>query len=147
MQQRVEGEVVRFGPFRLIASERLLTKENEPVTLGGRALDILVALVERPGELMTHKELVKRVWADASIEESGLRVHIAALRRALGDGRDGARYITNISGRGYCFVSPVKRSTQTDAPASGRRGRAKLSTCGRSVWWAVIKRSKRCALR
>src|SRR5882757_9305922 len=110
-QQTKESEVFHFGPFRLIVSERLLAKGSEPVAVGGRALDILIALVRRAGEVVSHRELVKRVWADVIVEDSSLRVHIAGLRRALGDGRGGARYITNVSGRGYCFIAAVQRST------------------------------------
>ena len=74
---------------------------------GGRALDILIALAERAGEVITHKELISVVWPDVTVEEANLRFQMAALRKALGDGRDGARYISNIAGRGYCFVAPV----------------------------------------
>jgi predicted ATPase len=124
LQQRAdEFEIVRFGPFRLIASERLLAKGDEPVTLGGRALDILIALIERAGEVVSHKELVKRVWSGVIVEESSLRVHIAGLRRALGDGRDGARYITNVAGRGYCFVASVQRSAPNGVRTAAGRSR------------------------
>lgn len=123
-----EYELFRFGPFRLIPSERLLAKGNEPVVLGGRALDILIALVERAGELVSHRELVKRVWADVVVEESNLRYHIAALRRALGDGREGARYIANVPGRGYSFVASVQRSAQHDSSKGASAGRGKIPT-------------------
>ena len=103
--------VVSFGPFRLFAAERLLKKGDEPVPLGGRALDILIALVERPGEVLTRQKLISRVWPDVTVEEANLRVHVAGLRKALGDGRDGARYVVNVPGQGYCFVAPVTRST------------------------------------
>jgi DNA-binding winged helix-turn-helix (wHTH) protein len=103
--------VLSFGPFSLFAAERLLKKGDEPVPLGGRALDILVALAEGAGEVVTRKELISTVWPDVTVEEANLRFQMAALRKALGDGRDGARYISNISGRGYCFVAPVTRST------------------------------------
>ena len=109
-----------FGPFSLFAAERLLKKADEPIPLGGRALDVLVALVERAGDLVTHKELISSVWPDVTVEGANLRAHIAALRRALGDGRDGARYVTNISGRGYCFVAPVTRSSaRQTVPVAG----------------------------
>src|SRR5580692_2323580 len=104
-------DVLSFGPFSLFAAERLLKKGDEPVPLGGRALDILIALAERPGEVVTRKELISTVWPDVTVEEANLRFQMAALRKALGDGRDGARYLSNISGRGYCFVAPVTRST------------------------------------
>jgi predicted ATPase len=113
LQPRVnDAEVFQFGPFRLIASERLLVNKGEPVVLGGRAFDILVALLERAGEVVSHGELIKRVWPDVVVEESSLRVHIAGLRRVIGDGRDGVRYVTNIPARGYCFVAPVQRLSQ-----------------------------------
>jgi predicted ATPase/DNA-binding winged helix-turn-helix (wHTH) protein len=109
-----------FGPFSLFAAERLLKKADEPIPLGGRALDVLIALVERAGEVVTHKELNSSVWPDVTVEGANLRAHIAALRKALEDGRDGARYVTNISSRGYCFVAPVTRSSATQTvPVTG----------------------------
>src|SRR6266481_8948507 len=116
------NDVASFGPFRLYMAERLLEKANEPLELGSRALDILITLVERAGEVVTHKELISRVWPDVIVEQANLRFHIAGLRKALGDGRDGARYITNVTGRGYCFVAPVQRSAQSD-PSSGAAAR------------------------
>ena len=85
------SNVVSFGPFRLVASERLLTKEGGPVELGARALDILIALVSRPNQAISKKDLLARVWPDVTVEESSLRFHIAGLRKALGDGQNGAR--------------------------------------------------------
>src|ERR1700731_3709423 len=104
-------DVVSFGPFSLFAAGRLLKKGGEPVPLGGRVLDVLIALAERAGEVVPRKELISTVWPGVTVEDANLRAHIAALRKALGDGRDGARYVTNISGRGYCFVAPVMRSS------------------------------------
>jgi predicted ATPase/DNA-binding winged helix-turn-helix (wHTH) protein len=113
-------DVLSFGPFGLFAVERLLKKGGEPIPLGGRALDILIALVERAGEIVTHKELISTVWPDVTVEEANLRFQMAALRKALGDGRDGARYISNIAGRGYCFVAPVTRSSaKKPVPVTG----------------------------
>src|ERR1700733_9732938 len=113
-------DVVSFGPFSLFAAGRLLKKADEPVPLGGRALNVLIALVERAGEVVTHKELISSVWPDVTVEDANLRAHIAALRKALGDGRDGARYVTNISSRGYCFVAPVTRSSaRQTVPVTG----------------------------
>jgi len=105
-------ETISFGPFSLVASERLLTKDGAPVPLGARALDILIALLSRPNEAIGKRELMARAWPDATVEESNLRFHIASLRRALSDGVDGARYITTLAGRGYCFVAPVSRSSE-----------------------------------
>src|SRR5580658_4333989 len=100
-----------FGPFSLLIGERLLTKNGVPVVLGARALDILIALTTRPNEVVTKKELMSRVWSDVAVEEGSLRFHVAGLRKTLGDGKDGARYITTLAGRGYCFVAPISRTS------------------------------------
>lgn len=107
-----------FGPFRLVAAERLLLKEGAPVAVGGRALDVLMVLIERAGDVVSRRELIERVWPDVVVEEGNLRVHIANLRKALGDGRDGARYVTNVPGRGYCFVAAVRRSPVAEPEAA-----------------------------
>lgn len=103
-------EVISFGPFSLIASERLLMKSGVPVELGARALDMLIALISRPNEPISKRDLLAAVWPDVTVEEGSLRFHMAGLRKALGDGKDGARYITTLAGRGYCFVAPITRS-------------------------------------
>jgi predicted ATPase/DNA-binding winged helix-turn-helix (wHTH) protein len=103
-------ELICFGPFRLSAAARVLEKGGVPIRLGSRALDILVALIERPNEIVTKKELVARVWPDLVVDEGSLRFHISALRKALGERRSGRRYVTNVSGRGYCFVAPISRA-------------------------------------
>lgn len=106
-----------FGPFNLIEAERLLMKGDAPVDLGARALDILIALTSSPNEVVSKKDLISRVWPDVTVEEGSLRFHMASLRKALGDGQDGARYITTLAGRGYCFVAPVSRGGAAPAPA------------------------------
>lgn len=107
-------DVLSFGPFRLAVSERLLTKDGAPVELGARTLDALIALASRPNEIVSKRDLLAQVWPDVVVEEGSLRFHIAALRKALGDGEGGARYITTAAGRGYCFVTPVSRSRDQD---------------------------------
>jgi len=90
----------------------MLLEAGKPVRLGSRALEILAALVERSGEMVSKRELVARVWPNTVVEEANLKVHIAALRKALGDGRDGNRYLVNVPGRGYKFVAPVAQPRQ-----------------------------------
>ena len=102
-----QGQSLCFGPFRLLVAQRLLLEGDRPVRLGSRALDILIALVERPGQLVTKHELIALVWPDTVVEEGNLKVHVAGLRRVLGDGRAGTRYLINVPGRGYHFVAPV----------------------------------------
>ena len=98
---------LKFGPFELSSSKRVLRREGEALPLGGRALDILIYLAERPGEVIAKQELIDRVWSGVNVEEGTLRVHVAAIRKALGDGQFGNRYIANIKGRGYSFVGTV----------------------------------------
>src|SRR5229473_2208728 len=112
---RISQDVVCFGPFRLCATERILEKGGLPVRLGSRALDILITLVKRPTEVVSKKELIARVWPDLVVDEGSLRFHISALRKALGEGRSGTRYVTNVSGRGYCFVAPISRAASPPA--------------------------------
>ena len=79
-----------FGPFRLFPAERRLAREGATVRLGARALDILILLVGNAGKVVTKHELIAQVWRGVSVDESGLRAQIASLRKALGDGTDGA---------------------------------------------------------
>ncbi len=110
--------VISFGPFILAASERLLTKNGALVELSPRTLDILIALVSRPNEVVSKRELLAHVWPDVTVEEGSLRFHVAALRKALSDGKDGARYIITHAGRGYCFVARISLAagTATESP-------------------------------
>jgi predicted ATPase/DNA-binding winged helix-turn-helix (wHTH) protein len=111
-------DVLSFGPFRLTAGERLLTRDGAPIELGARAFDILIALVSTPNEAISKKELLSRVWPDVTVEEGSLRAQIASLRKTLGDGKDGARYIATLAGRGYCFVAPISRSYEESETAA-----------------------------
>lgn len=115
---------LRFGPFELLSVERVLQRDGAVLPLGSRALDILVYLVERPGEVVTKKELIDHVWPDVVVGEGSLRVHIAAIRKALGDGKLGNRYIANIQGRGYSFVGSVigADSKKANSPRQQHKG-------------------------
>jgi DNA-binding winged helix-turn-helix (wHTH) protein len=101
---------VSFGPFRLLRAQFLLLEGDKPVPLGSRALEILIALLERHGELVSKQDLMARVWPNVFVEPANLTVHMSALRRALRDGQDRNRFIVNIPGRGYCFVASVAMS-------------------------------------
>jgi DNA-binding winged helix-turn-helix (wHTH) protein len=121
----MDEEAFAFGSFRLIPAQRMLLSNGKPVRLGSRAFDILVALVERAGETIPRNQLVARAWPDTVVEEGALRVHVAALRKALGDGRAGRRYVVNTPGRGYTFVAPVTREhTHADDISANRAGAA-----------------------
>jgi predicted ATPase/DNA-binding winged helix-turn-helix (wHTH) protein len=117
---------IAFGPFRLQPARQLLLEGEKPVRIGGRALDILIALAERAGELVTKDELVARVWPGLLVEDGNLRSQVALLRKALNDGQSGARYIVAIPGRGYRFVASVAasgrpRSSNATSPAPAER--------------------------
>src|SRR5262245_46283280 len=109
---------ITFGPFRLLATQFLLLEGNSSVPIGSRALEILIALLERPGELVSKQEMMDRVWPNVFVEPANLTVHISALRRALRDGRDGNRFIINIPGRGYKFVGTVAASHHQKSPVA-----------------------------
>jgi DNA-binding winged helix-turn-helix (wHTH) protein len=98
---------LRFGPFELSSRERVLRRDGVMLPLGSRALDILIYLAERPGEVIAKQELLDRVWSDVVVEQGSIRVHVFAIRKALGDGQFGNRYIANIKGRGYVFVGTI----------------------------------------
>src|SRR6201991_3238128 len=100
---------LRFGPFDLSIGDRALRRDGQVLPLGGLALDVLIYLADRPGEVVAKQELMDHVWSDVTVEEGSLRVHVAAIRKALGDGQFGYRYIANIKGRGYSFVGTVVR--------------------------------------
>jgi predicted ATPase/DNA-binding winged helix-turn-helix (wHTH) protein len=111
--------VLAFGPFCLFPAERRLEREGKPVRLGGRALDLLIVLVERAGEVVSNRALLEGVWRNVNVEESSLRFHIKNLRKALGDTQSDTRYVTNVPGRGYCFAAPIDRMARADARHSG----------------------------
>ena len=84
--QGSDSEIASFGPFRLSPATRELERDGVPIALGNRALDILIALVERAGEVVTPRELIARVWRGLVVGPGNLRVHMSSLRKALGDG-------------------------------------------------------------
>jgi predicted ATPase/DNA-binding winged helix-turn-helix (wHTH) protein len=126
---------IRFEPFELNLFERSLKKAGEAVPLGGRAFDLLLALIERSGETVGKNELIAQVWPDVTVEEGSLRVHMSALRKALGDGKmGGQKYIANVQGQGYRFVAPVMRQAQENETRNTFARRSNLpSALGRMI--------------
>jgi predicted ATPase/DNA-binding winged helix-turn-helix (wHTH) protein len=111
------GDRFLFGPFEFRPVERVLFCQDVPVALGGRAMDMLLCFLERPGDVVSHDELLASVWRGLNVEPTALRVQISVLRKALAEADPGARYISNVAGRGYCFVAPVLREAD-GAPAA-----------------------------
>src|SRR5260221_2265662 len=130
---------LKFGQFELSGRKRVLWCNGVTLPLGSRALDILVYLAERPGEVIGKQELIDHVWSDVTVEEGSLRVHVAAIRKALGDGQFGNRYIANVKPRGYSFVGTVvpfagsKESRKDRFPRQGRLPVRPLMMIGRET--------------
>src|SRR6202048_1710214 len=96
---------VGFGRFRVLPHRREMTADGKPIKLGGRAFDILMALIEARGEGVAKDALVRRGWSGRVVEENNLQSHITALRAALGPDRD---LIRTVSGRGYQFIGEIR---------------------------------------
>src|ERR1700759_3042969 len=107
---------IAFGPYVLNPTQRILLRGDRPVRLGSRAREILICLVERAGSVVSKNELIKRVWPETIVEEGTLRVHIASLRKILGEGRAQMRYVENVTGHGYRFVAAVPRGSADSLP-------------------------------
>ena len=108
------GERLKFGEFELAPVARALWRHGENIRLGSRALDVLIALASRPGQILSKDDLTELVWRGAIVDETALRVGISAVRKALGTG--GNRYITTVPGRGYCFVLDVETRAAKPTP-------------------------------
>jgi predicted ATPase/DNA-binding winged helix-turn-helix (wHTH) protein len=116
-----------FGPFCFLAKERLLLQTGKPIPIGGRAIEILAVLLERPGIIISKQELISRVWPNTTIGEANLTVQIAALRRVLAAHGTTDRYIVNVPGRGYMFAAGLEtRTARPGLPAAATQliGRA-----------------------
>ena len=112
---------IAFGPFRLHPDRHLLLKNDRLVLIGARALEILIALVEQAGELVTKDQLVARAWPNLIVEESNLRAQIAVLRKVLHGDRPEVHYIAAVPGRGYRFVATILRSGSSRADVRTER--------------------------
>lgn len=107
-----------FGPFTFFPERQLLLRDEKRVRIGGRAIELLLALVERPGQLVTKSELLTRVWPDTTVAENNLKVNIASLRRVLEEAPGPPQYVATVVGRGYRFVAPVRVTEAVEADAA-----------------------------
>src|SRR5436190_1822168 len=108
----IRDAALEFGRFRVLLRQRQLLADGVPVELGTRAFDLLLALLEADGLLLTKEELVSRVWPDVVVSEENLKVQVSALRKALGADRD---VIHTEFGRGYCFTGVLRSNAALDA--------------------------------
>src|SRR5712692_4509877 len=97
-----------FGPFCLNPLKRIVLRDGEPLPLTPKCFDILLALVEHPGEVLVKEELMESIWPDTVVEEGNLNRNISTLRKALGESPNDHRYIVTVPGRGYRFVAEVR---------------------------------------
>jgi predicted ATPase/DNA-binding winged helix-turn-helix (wHTH) protein len=108
---KVSELVFSFGAFELSPVRQQLLESGRPLHVGSRAFGLLQVLLENAGELVTKDQLIAKVWPGVWVDETNLRVHVGALRKALGDGQTGRRFILNVPGRGYRFIEPVVKGT------------------------------------
>jgi DNA-binding winged helix-turn-helix (wHTH) protein len=109
---------VEFGRFRILPHRREVLADDRPVELGGRAFDILMALIEANGSVVSKDELISRVWPGRVVEEGILRAQIRALRTALRD----PDLIRTVAGQGYQFTGEVRRSAVHRQGSSNQEG-------------------------
>lgn len=114
-----ETEVYEFGPFRLDVAERRLTRDGAPLPLAPKVFDTLVVLARGGGRLLGKDELMGELWPDTTVEEANLIVNISALRRVLGEGEGGARYIETVPKRGYRLAAQVRSPGEPEARTRG----------------------------
>jgi DNA-binding winged helix-turn-helix (wHTH) protein len=95
---------LEFGRFRVRLRQRQLLADGVPIELGTRAFELLLALLEANGSLVSKEQLLARVWPDIAVAEANVKVHVRALRKALGDDRD---FVRTEFGRGYRFIATV----------------------------------------
>ena len=114
MEQQAK-HLYEFGSFWLDADERLLLRTGEAVPLTPKAFDLLLALITQPGHLLEKEVLLKTVWPDSFVEENNLADNIFKLRKALGEGENGQKFIETIPKRGYRFVATVTESVADES--------------------------------
>src|SRR5271154_353424 len=110
---KVSELIFSFGAFELLPARQQLLERGRPLHIGSRAFGLLQALLENAGQLVTKDQLIAKVWPGVWVDDTNLRVHVGALRKALGDGQTGRRFILNVPGRGYRFIEPVVKGTNT----------------------------------
>ena len=128
-------DVISFGEYQIFRSARQLTKSGVQVRIGARAFDILAVLVDRVGEVVTFTELLAAAWPNRILEESNLRVNIAALRKALSDRNSPERIIRSVPGQGYSFVAKIvegapRRPGEVLVASTGGKSQASIPALG-----------------
>lgn len=108
----------RFGSFRLDVGERQLFQDDAPIALSPKAFDLLAMLVQNSGHLVEKDELLRAVWADSFVEEGNISRNIHILRKVLGDGENGTKFIETVATKGYRFVAKVAEEVEQARPSA-----------------------------
>ena len=122
---------ISFGPYRLLAAQRLLLEGGTPVGIGSRAFDILDAPVERVSEVVAKEELIARAWPQTVVEEANLKIQVSALRRAIGDDKT-AVATSSASRAGATISSPLLAAGSHRRPRFPRQSRGRRCIICRS---------------
>lgn len=136
--------VYEFGPFRFDGRERVLTRDGAPVPLPPKTADMLLVLLEHRGQLLDKAELLKLVWPDTFVEETGLARNVSQLRKALGDETGEPLYIETIPKRGYRFIGetaarPLRRWWPAAAGAAVLLAFAAYYLYIARVYWTPVR--------
>lgn len=110
-----QNAIYEFEDFRLDAAHLMLYRNEQETPLAPKVIETLLALVERPGEVLGKDELMKLVWTDSIVEEGNLSQNLYLLRKTLGDGKNGKPMIETFRRRGYRFVAEVRRVETSSA--------------------------------
>jgi TolB-like protein/Tfp pilus assembly protein PilF len=102
------GNEVRFGRFRFDLGRRELSRDEQPLQVGSRALDILHALASARGDVVSKDELLAKVWPGLVVEDNNLQVQVWALRKALQEDASGQSYLVTVPGRGYRLIGLIQ---------------------------------------
>lgn len=123
-----DTEELRFGCFRLLPERRELWRHSEPLQLGSRSFDLLLALLKRQGRIATKDELMAEIWPGTVVEENNLAAQVSALRKVLGDHPREAQFLRTIPGRGYQFVAQIRHGNLAEATNNGAAASKDLSS-------------------
>jgi DNA-binding winged helix-turn-helix (wHTH) protein len=139
-------QLLEFGPFRVDPGQRLLLRDQQPISLSPKTFDLLLVLVQHSGQVMLKDELMQALWPDTFVEESNLGQHIFQLRRALADkSQDSSQYIVTVPGRGYRFVLPVSVTGQEDKNLAVEN--EEILVASRSLATVTLEPAKKSDLR
>jgi DNA-binding winged helix-turn-helix (wHTH) protein/TolB-like protein/Flp pilus assembly protein TadD len=113
------GEKIYFEEFTVDLERRVILRDAEHLALNPKAFDLLIALIDAAGSLVTKDDLLERVWPDQFVEENNLTVHVSALRKVLGENKSTPRFIITVPGRGYKFIGQIRSGGAVDVERPG----------------------------